>query len=92
VIVPSSGCLLQTLQWLVKLAIHVWMSRIHETARPVAIHYLSLSVMEKSILNAQLVDRPRPRESQRQNCADSGRLNHGAEGPIIVNARALSKH
>ena len=45
--------------------------------------------MEKGILHIQLVNRPRARESKRENGAHSSRLHHWTEGLIIVHTRPL---
>lgn len=55
--------------------------------RPVAGH----AKTARETKTKRLLDMPRPRESRRQNGADSGRLHHGVEGLIIVNTRELSK-
>ena len=47
--------------------------------------------MEESILDVQLVNRPRARHSQCKNNADYGRLDDWTESLLIINLWALSE-
>jgi hypothetical protein len=42
--------------------------------------------MEKGILDVELVHGPTPGDSQSQHSSNSGRLNNGAEGLIVVHS------
>jgi hypothetical protein len=47
--------------------------------------------VEEGILDIELVHGPTPGDSQSQHSMDSGRLNDGAEGLVIVHLGALSE-
>jgi hypothetical protein len=47
--------------------------------------------VEEGILDVELVHRPAPRDRQSQHSPDSGRLDDGAEGLIVVHPWALSE-
>jgi hypothetical protein len=57
-----------------------------------AVNYLSQCVMEESILDIKLVDRPILGDSKGQDGANCHELHNGAESLIIINVGMLHEH
>jgi hypothetical protein len=47
--------------------------------------------VEEGILNVELMDHPVPGEGKGEDCANSGELEDGAKGLVVVHSRALGK-
>jgi hypothetical protein len=88
---PRSRCLLQVVEGLVQPAHRLRVHRVIEASGLRAVDHLGECVVEEGVLDVELVHRPAPRDSKSQHCPDSGRLDDGAEGLIVVHPGALSE-
>ena len=64
---------------------------INKASRLTAVDNLSEGSMKKGILDIQLMNRPRMREGQSEDCTNGSRCHDGIERLIVVNARVLGK-
>jgi len=87
--IPSSRGLLQPIQGLVETTNEVRMGKILKTKRRHIVYCLSKHSMQEGILDIKMMDRPPTRESQREDCPNSGRLHHRAEGLQEIHAGSL---
>jgi hypothetical protein len=90
-VVPSPGHQLQPVERLVEAADPVRLRGINKTRQLVAVDCLRESTILQHVLHIKQMDRPGIGDSQRKHHADSGRLDHRAEGLIIVDAEPLGK-
>ena len=88
---PRPRGLLETVERLVEPADHVWTRGVNKSRWMTAVDCLSKMLVQKSVLNIQLMHRPRASKSQREHRADCRRLHHRTEGLIVVNLGALSE-
>ena len=88
--VPSPRSLLQPIG-LVQTTNKIRMGGILKTRRLYAVNCISQGTMQKSILDVELMNRPAPRESQREHCVNSGWLHHRTESLREIHTRPLGK-
>jgi hypothetical protein len=67
------------------------MSFVDKAGGLAAVDSLCQSAMEEGILDVKLMDRPVPGEGEGEDGANSGELDDGAEGLIIVHSGALGE-
>ena len=89
--VPCTRRLFEAVEGLVQTTDIVRMRGIHEASGLRAVYRLSQGTMQERVLHIQLMNRPIPRQGQRQNSADGGRFDDRAEGLIKINTRPLRK-
>ena len=88
-LVPSAWGLLKAVKRLVQATHVVRAASVNKAGRLLAVDLLVKSAMEKSILDVELVNWPRPRDRKAENDADHRRLNNRAECLIKINALLL---
>jgi hypothetical protein len=67
------------------------MSFVDETGGLAALDSLRQSAVEEGILDVKLMDRPVPGEGEGEYGANSGELDDGAEGLVVVHSGALGE-
>jgi hypothetical protein len=83
--------LLQPVQRLVEEADAIGIRRINKSSRLAAVDGLQEGAVQERILHIELMNRPGVGDSQGEDSADHGRLDHRAEGLIVVNAGSLGE-
>jgi hypothetical protein len=83
--------LLQPVQRLTEEADAIELRRINKSSRLAIVDGLRRGVVQECILDIKLMNRPGARDGQGEHGADRGRLDHWAEGLIVVDARSLGE-
>jgi hypothetical protein len=87
--VPSARRLLEIIHGAVQPANQIWASEVDEASGLATIDRLCQSIVEESILDIELVDRPGPGEGE--NRLNGGELDDEAGGLIVVHFGILSE-
>jgi hypothetical protein len=87
--VPSPWRLLEAVKGPVQPADQIRTVGVDEAGGLAAVHSLRQSAMEEGILDIELMDRPVAREGEGEDGANSGELDDGAEGLVVVHSGAL---
>jgi hypothetical protein len=88
-LVPGPWSLLEAVEGLVQTTYVVRTPGVNKARRLLTVDLLVKVAMKKGILDVELVNRPRPRESDAEDDADRGWLDDGAEGLVEINPRLL---
>jgi hypothetical protein len=89
--VPCPWRLLEAVQGLVQPADQIWTVSVDEASGLAAVDSLRQSAMEEGILDIELMDRPVVGEGEGEDRANSGELDDGAEGLVVVHSGALGE-
>jgi hypothetical protein len=89
--VPSLGRLLQFIQRLAEKANTIGLRRINKSSRLAAIDGLQEGTVQEHILHIDLMNGSGAGDNQGEHGADRGRLDHRAEGLIVVNIESLGE-
>jgi hypothetical protein len=90
-VVPRSRRLLRAVEELVQLAHQLRVRGVNEAGGLRVVDGLGECAMEEGVLDVELVHGPTPGDSQSQHSPDSGRLDDGAKGLVVVHLGALSE-
>jgi hypothetical protein len=90
-VVPCLQHLLQAVEGLVEPAHPLRVQGVNEVSGLRGVDNLGESVVEEDVLDIELVHGPTPEDNQSQHNPDSGRLDDGAKGLVVVHPVALSE-
>jgi hypothetical protein len=90
-VVSRSRCLLQAIEGHVELTHQLRVHRVNEAGGLRAVAGIGECAVEEGVLDVELVHGATPGDSQSQHSPNSGRLDDGAEGLIIVHPGVLSE-
>jgi hypothetical protein len=89
--VRSPGRLLQPVQVLVQEVDVIELSRNNKSSRLAAVDGLREGAMQERVLHIKLMNFPGAGDGEGEHGVDRGRLDHRAEGLIVVNAGSLGE-
>jgi hypothetical protein len=89
--VPSPGCLLQLIQRLVEETDAIGLHRINKSSRLAVVDGLRKGVVQEHIRQIELMNRLGAGDGSGEHGADRGRLDHQAEGLIVIDVGSLGE-